>query len=192
MMDSVASRAPIGPPDTGASTCSMPRASSAAAMRRAASGEIVAMSTTTEPAAAPSMMPCAPSVTSSQSAAVVTMVTTISDARATAAGDAASCAPAATSSRGGIGAPRVNGHGMAGLEQIERHRRAHRADADEAERARSWLALRGPAPPSDWGSSRARYAGANGPAWRNAAALVAAIDSTCVLPPVVTATALTR
>jgi hypothetical protein len=69
---------------------------SVAAMRRAASGEMVAISTTTAPRLAPSMRPIFPSVTSSQSAAVVTMVTMISDARATAAGDSASAAPAFT------------------------------------------------------------------------------------------------
>jgi hypothetical protein len=63
MMDSVASIAPRSPPDTGASSMSMPRTASACAMLRAADGGIVLWSMNTQPGRAPSMTPCVPSAT---------------------------------------------------------------------------------------------------------------------------------
>ena len=50
MIESLASRAPVGPPLTGASSMAMPRSASAAAMVRVAAGEIVLISTSSFPA----------------------------------------------------------------------------------------------------------------------------------------------
>ncbi len=96
MIASVAASAPAVPPDTGASRCSIPRASSRAAMSRVATGEMVAMSTTIVPGCAPSTMPFAPSATASLSALAMTMVKTTSASAATSAGEPQARAPAST------------------------------------------------------------------------------------------------
>src|SRR5262245_1420712 len=96
MIARVAACAPAGPPETGASRCSRSRALSFAAISRVATGDTVAMSTTTVPGRAPSTMPSAPSATPSLSAVAVTIVKTTSALAATSAGDAQRFAPAST------------------------------------------------------------------------------------------------
>jgi len=74
MIDSVAFCAPMVPPETGASRNAMPAASSAAAMRRVATAEIVLWSMQTVPRGAPWMTPSGPSSTASTSTVEVTLV----------------------------------------------------------------------------------------------------------------------
>src|SRR3954452_19790012 len=64
MIESVASRAPTSPPLTGASTQPIPRAPHSCAISRVTTGEIVLMSTTSEPDRAPASRPSSPSRTS--------------------------------------------------------------------------------------------------------------------------------
>src|SRR5512139_2281600 len=99
MIDSVALIAPTSPPETGASSISMPRACSFSAMWRVAVGEIVLMSTTTEPGLAPSITPLSPNRTCSTSVVSDTMTMMISPCAAASAIDAH---PAQPASSGGV------------------------------------------------------------------------------------------
>jgi hypothetical protein len=74
MMTSVPAFAPVGPPETGASSIAAPRAFSACAIRRAVPGAIVLMSMCRCPARMPSAKPCRPRTTDSTSASRVTIV----------------------------------------------------------------------------------------------------------------------
>lgn len=78
MIESVALIAPTSPPDTGASSMSIPRARRRSAKDRVDTGEIVLMSTTTEPGLAPSATPCAPNSTCSTSGVSDTITMTMS------------------------------------------------------------------------------------------------------------------
>src|SRR5512139_2490572 len=99
MIDSVALIAPTSPPETGASSMSMPRACSFSAMWRVAVGEIVLMSTTTDPGLAPSITPLSPNRTCSTSVVSDTMTMMISPCAAASAIDAH---PAQPASSGGV------------------------------------------------------------------------------------------
>jgi hypothetical protein len=57
MIDSVALRAPISPPETGASSACAFRVAAACAISMASEGSVVVMSTSTEPALVPAMIP---------------------------------------------------------------------------------------------------------------------------------------
>ena len=96
MIESVALIAPVSPPETGASSMSMPASARRAEMRRVTSGEWVVMSMWTRRGCAPSMMPLGPSATSSTSGASPTIVMTISLRSATSFGLEAAVAPSAT------------------------------------------------------------------------------------------------
>jgi hypothetical protein len=85
-IDNVPFCAPSLPPDTGSSSIATPRPASRAAKSRVADGEIVDMSTTSVPGAAPSATPSGPKRTASTSGVSETIVTTTSLALATAAG----------------------------------------------------------------------------------------------------------
>ena len=98
MIAKVPWRAPMSPPLTGASRHWTPFSPSFSAMRRAAAGWMVELSTKTSPGWAPSITPCGPSATSSTSGVSGRLVKTISTCAATSAGEWASCAPSATSS----------------------------------------------------------------------------------------------
>ena len=95
MIDSVPSIAPCWPPETGASRKSTPDAAERSASARAASGAMVLVSITSNPAEAPVRTPSGPATTCSTSGPSGSDVTTASTARATAAADAASRAPSA-------------------------------------------------------------------------------------------------
>ena len=97
MIDSVASRAPCGPPETGASSMSMPRSPSRAAIARVAVGSMVLVSMTSVPGRAPCTTPSSPSRTCSTSAVPVSMVKIASHSAASAAGVSAVAAPRSTS-----------------------------------------------------------------------------------------------
>ena len=98
MIESAASIAPRSPPDTGASSISAPRASSAAAISRVATGEIELMSTTTAPRRTPSRMPFGPCTTSRTSGVSATIMMMMSLRLATSLGDAPTFAPACATS----------------------------------------------------------------------------------------------
>src|SRR6185369_1750613 len=85
-IDRVPFFAPSLPPETGPSSIWTPVAASRSANWRVADGEIVDMSTTSVPAAAPSATPAGPKRTASTSGVSETMVITTSLAAATAAG----------------------------------------------------------------------------------------------------------
>jgi hypothetical protein len=92
MTASVPSRAPLTPPETGASSQWMPRSASPAAARIAAPGPIVESSIrrlTREPSA----IPPGPSATSCTISGVGRLVSTTSVAAATSAGELAAWAP---------------------------------------------------------------------------------------------------
>ena len=95
MMESRASRAPMSPPETGASIAAIPRAAAALAISTARAGSLVVMSTRTEPAAAPASVPSAPSVIARTSEGWPTIEKTTSAAAATAFGEDAGIAPRA-------------------------------------------------------------------------------------------------
>ena len=78
-------------------------------------------------------MPSGPSATRSTSGASGSIVMTTSLARATSAGVAAACAPAATSVCTAAGCDVEHRQRVALLEHVARHRRAHRAESDEAD-----------------------------------------------------------
>ncbi len=133
MMVSVPAIAPGSPPDTGASSATMPRSARRAAMDCAAAGAMVLMSMWMWPAAAPSATPSVPSVTCSTSGA--------SDHHA----DRDRCVArdlgrARAVARTGLeqrlhrlaaAAPHV--HAVAGLDEIERHGPSHEAESDESD-----------------------------------------------------------
>ncbi len=98
MMESVAFLAPIGPPETGASTMSMPAALRSAAMRRTATGEMVLMSAMRRPRGGFASRPASPWTTSSTCGVSGSMVMAISASRAASAGLDAASAPSAASS----------------------------------------------------------------------------------------------
>ena len=80
-------------PVTGASMNSMPRSARRSAMRRAARGPIVDMSTHRQSSCALSAAPCSPSSTDSTWSPSTTIVITMSLRSATWAGDSATSAP---------------------------------------------------------------------------------------------------
>src|SRR5260221_493003 len=98
MIDSVASLAPCGPPDTGASSRSTPTVFSAACIRRTSCGEIVLMSTTRRPAGGAASRPYGPNTISSTCGVSGSIVMTMSASAAAAATLLAGSAPCAESS----------------------------------------------------------------------------------------------
>src|SRR5690242_15096495 len=97
MIERRASIAPSSPPDTGASSVAKPFAFARSAKSRLAAGEMLLMSTTSNPGWAPSAMPSGPKVTASTSGAFVTIVTTMSERSATSRGVLLTVAPSASS-----------------------------------------------------------------------------------------------
>ena len=96
MMERAAFCAPSTPPLTGASSIGTPRSASAAPTVRVTSGEMVLMSMTTVPAAAPWMTPPSPRMTACTSGESVTIVITTSAPAAASCGDDAASPPSAT------------------------------------------------------------------------------------------------
>lgn len=96
MMERRASRAPMSPPETGASRVATPWARAAASISRASAGSLVDMSTRTVPRAAPASTPSGPSTTSRTSAGYPTIVKITSETAATAHGVSAQKAPRAS------------------------------------------------------------------------------------------------
>ena len=98
MMVSVALRAPISPPETGASNEKTPFSFNFSAIILADAGLMVELSITISPARAPSMIPFSPSVTFSTSGESGKLVKIISTCAATSFGEFAAIAPSLTNS----------------------------------------------------------------------------------------------
>ena len=125
--------APSLPPDTGASTRATPRAASREAKSRVADGEIVEQSMTSWPSRAPSATPSGPNRTASTSGVSETQTTTASAARATSAGLSARATPRSSSSGARSGDRFQAVTVEPGPGEVRGHRRAHRAEPDEAD-----------------------------------------------------------
>ena len=97
MMLSVPSIAPFSPPDTGASSRPTPLSANRPAISRVTSGEMVLMSMTIVPSAAPWITPFSPSSTSRTSGVSETLVTTNSQPAASSAAESQATAPTASS-----------------------------------------------------------------------------------------------
>src|SRR5262249_51748327 len=87
MIDNRASRAPMSPPETGASTLYTPALDAASAISTASAGSLVVISTRIDPRWQPASDPSGPKVTARTSAGNPTMLNTTSEAAATALGE---------------------------------------------------------------------------------------------------------
>ena len=119
------------PPDTGASSSGRP---SRRERGRPPPGRPCSSGSPPRPRAARAAAPSSPSRAASACAALVTMTTSASAPSAASAAEAAARAP--SSSRGGAGPLLVDvedGELEPGAGQVARHRRAHGAEADEAD-----------------------------------------------------------
>ena len=94
MIDRVPASAPFTPPLTGASIIWTPFSARRSAMERVTEGDMVLMSMTTDPGAAPSITPSGPAMTCSTSGESETQVMTISLLLAASLGEEALEAPA--------------------------------------------------------------------------------------------------
>ena len=86
MIDNRASRAPMSPPETGASNAITPFANASSAIRTAKPGRLVVISTIALPGARPASAPSSPRITSSTSEGYPTIVKTTSLCNATSRG----------------------------------------------------------------------------------------------------------
>ncbi len=120
-------------PLTGASIMRSPRAVASCASARVVEGSIVLISISVPPAAMPAIAPSGPSSTACTCAEAGSIVTTYGQAWATARGLSTGRAPRAASRATGFLRDVVHDQPKARLQQVVRHREAHRAETDEAD-----------------------------------------------------------
>ena len=145
MMTMVPSVARAVPPETGASSISMPLAAIPAATRFAVAGELVDRSMNTVPGLAFSAMPPAPSVTSSTTRGMGREVITTSQRAATSATEAARGRAEIGAGFHRVGAEVEDDDLMVGVaDDVAAHRATHVAHADKANLHVSFPLVSGP------------------------------------------------
>ena len=134
---SVAFLAPSLPPETGASTIARSRSARRSAKSQLPDGAMVEQSTMSVPGRAPSATPSGPNRTASTSGVSETQMTTMPASATAAAGVSARVDAELGELRGPARRPVPAGDVKAGPGQVGRHRRTHRAETEEGDRAAS-------------------------------------------------------